>query len=91
MSDVPNHDVTEVADDGGEIIECWCGARGTYEQLFDDDFDDGCGGSGTLTCHCGGDFCSCHNHGEAECPGCPDCDDGEDEDYDDEHEHESDW
>lgn len=27
----------------------------------------------------GGDLCVCHNHGEAECHGCPDCED----DYDD--------
>lgn len=57
-------------------VTCWCGA-----ELTDEDLErmaaelDGppCGGSGTLHCYCGGDLCVCHNHGEAECPGCPDC------------------
>ena len=41
-------------------------------------------------CFCGGDFCVCHNHGEALCSGCRACegsffdDDGDDyDDYDD--------
>jgi hypothetical protein len=72
-----------------EIIACWCGATGTYGELFDDAlFDEDCGGSGWLDCHCGGDICVCHNHGqEVECPGCPDCgrdDDLDDDDYPDE-------
>ena len=74
MSDEP-----EVDD---EIITCWCGAKGTYDELFFDDLEGGCGGSGTRNCYCGGDFCVCHNHGEMECPGCEDCefdDDWEDE------------
>ena len=58
----------------------WCGATGTYDELFDDSgLDERCGGSGFLDCHCGGDLCVCHNHGEAECHGCPDCED----DYED--------
>ncbi len=75
-----------------EEIECWCGARGTSEELFDRGvFRGTCGGMGFLQCECGGDFCICHHHGEVECPGCDDClaDDFEDdgfelEDYDDE-------
>lgn len=55
-------------------ITCWCGATGTYEDLFDDStLPDRCGGSGTLHCECGGDFCVCHHHGEVECDGCEDC------------------
>ena len=58
---------------------CWCGeTRPYYEDVFS-----GCGGTGMLECLCGGDFCVCHNHGEVECFGCPDCDpccEGEDED-----------
>ena len=67
-------------EDEDETMTCWCGATGTYDELFDDaGLDDRCGGSGFLDCHCGGDLCVCHNHGEAECHGCPDCED----DYDD--------
>lgn len=63
-----------------EFIQCWCGAKGTYDELFDDDcLERGCGGSGTLHCECGGEFCVCHHHGEVECPGCEDCEDGEDD------------
>lgn len=67
-----------------DIIECWCGAKGTYEELFDDDFlDDGCSGTGMLQCYCGGDLCVCHNHGETDCPGCPDCEpEFDDDDWD---------
>ena len=65
-------------DDG--LIHCWCGAVGEYEELFYDLFlDSSCGGSGTLHCDCGGDQCVCHHHGEAECPGCPDCEGDEDD------------
>lgn len=57
-----------------EVIRCWCGVRGTYDELFDDAaLEDGCGGTGHLTCYCGGDFCVCHHHGETERPGCEDC------------------
>jgi hypothetical protein len=66
------------------IFECWCGASGTYEQLFDDStLRDTCGGQGYYECLCGGDFCICHNHGQAECYGCPDCEDDSDDDYPD--------
>ena len=57
-----------------DIITCWCGAQGTHDDLFRDDLDDSCGGTGVLNCYCGGDFCVCHNHGEIQCPGCEDCD-----------------
>jgi hypothetical protein len=60
-------------DNSGEIFTCWCGAQGTFEELFDDAvYDECCGGLGVLHCECGGDFCVCHNHGEVECPGCED-------------------
>ena len=57
------------------VITCWCGARGTADELFaDDPYLDTCGGTGFLDCHCGGDLCVCHHHGqEIECPGCEDC------------------
>lgn len=62
-----------------DIIICWCGARGTYDELFADEcLDESCGGTGTLHCDCGGDFCVCHFHGETECPGCEDCDPADD-------------
>ena len=64
-----------------EIIECWCGAKGTYDELFDSEcFESGCGGTGMIQCECGGDFCVCHNHGEIECPGCEDCEGDDDSD-----------
>ncbi len=73
------------ADD--EIVTCWCGEQGTAEELFSDDpFLDNCGGTGFLYCHCGGDLCVCHHHGqEIECPGCEDCNGGDDDprDFDD--------
>jgi len=72
-------DINLDADD--EIYTCWCGAKGTYDELFSDDLEDGCGGTGVLNCYCGGDMCVCHHHGERECCGCEDCD--EDDDYDD--------
>lgn len=63
------------------VFVCWCGARGTLEEMFSPDpYSDRCGGTGHLDCFCGGDFCVCHNHGEVECPGCPDCE-GDDDDY----------
>lgn len=61
---------------GPELIKCWCGAEGTYEQLFDD--AERCGGSGM--CLCGGDNCVCHNHGE--CGGCADCEGTYDDEQD---------
>lgn len=67
-----------------EIITCWCGASGVYEDLFDDDGTDSfCGGGGTLNCYCGGDFCVCHHHGETECPGCDDCGRDRDDGFED--------
>jgi hypothetical protein len=66
--------MTGEPDEDDEIITCWCGASGTYEDLFDDAcLDDNCNGLRTLNCYCGGDFCVCHHHGEVECPGCPHC------------------
>jgi hypothetical protein len=75
--DIPDH-----GDD--EIITCWCGAEGTFDELFDDAcFEENCGGSGYLECQCGGDQCVCHHHGqEVECPGCEDCLNRDDGDYD---------
>jgi hypothetical protein len=75
-------DRPEVLDD--EVIRCWCGAEGTYDQLFDDDtLGETCGGLGQLQCFCGGDLCVCHHHGETECPGCEDCEPDGGGDYDD--------
>ena len=71
-------DPDDVDDDGQ--IQCWCGATGTYDELFDDSgLPSTCGGSGVLNCECGGDFCACHNHGEVQCDGCPECLDDEDD------------
>jgi hypothetical protein len=57
------------------LIRCWCGAEGTYDELYDRSgiLPGGCGGTGTLQCYCGGDQCVCHHHGEIECDGCEDC------------------
>lgn len=68
-----------------EIIRCWCGVEGTYEELFDDScLDQSCAGTGELHCECGGDQCVCHHHGATECPGCEDCElDGDAADFDD--------
>lgn len=66
-------------DDG--LITCWCGAAGTFEELFDSAvFQNTCGGLGILECRCGGEFCVCHHHGQLECPGCADCECDDDED-----------
>lgn len=54
-------------------ITCWCGATGSYDELFAP-IPDRCGGAGFFDCDCGGDLCVCHNHGEVECFGCEDCD-----------------
>jgi len=67
----------ELEDSG--LIRCWCGAVGTYDEMFLDSGSDRCGGLGERDCHCGGDLCVCHNHGTIECYGCEDC-----EGYDDE-------
>lgn len=78
--------------DYDDIITCWCGAKGTYEELFDDGcLDDCCGGSGYVECYCGGDQCVCHHHGqEVECPGCEDCEglDFDDDDMGDDDDEE---
>jgi len=74
-------EIDEVPDDD-EIITCWCGAKGTYEELYDDDgLEQECGGTGYVHCECGGDnLCVCHHHGqEVECPGCDDCMPSEDD------------
>lgn len=49
----------------------------TYFADVGDGLDSTCGGTGTLTCYCGGDQCVCGNNGEAECLGCADCDDSD--------------
>jgi hypothetical protein len=62
-----------------EPIRCWCGAEGTFNDLFDTSgLDSTCGGTGSLNCYCGGDQCVCHFHGETDCPGCEDCLDPDD-------------
>lgn len=68
------------------LVTCWCGAVGTYDELFADDFPLGCGGTGFLECECGGDLCVCHHHGEpTECPGCDECDEGDEGRHDDDY------
>lgn len=70
---------------------CWCGVENPYYAPVHEN----CGGMGIIDCHCGGDLCVCHNHGEVECLGCEDCqpddnDDGYcdcDEQYDQFYEH----
>ncbi len=57
---------------------CWCGTKHPYFAPI----DRGCGGTGIIDCHCGGDQCVCHWHGEIECDGCEDCrESGYDEEY----------
>lgn len=58
-----------------------------------DGLDRRCGGTGTLECTCAGDQCFCGNFGEAECLGCPDCDNDRDdnEDWDYPQSEEEDW
>ena len=73
-------------DDDSPLMKCWCGAEGTYEELFSTvDVGEGCGGTGTINCYCGGDQCVCHNHGSTDCPGCDDCDadDWQDDEFED--------
>jgi hypothetical protein len=78
-------ELIEADDEGDEGFECWCGASGPIGEMLDDSgLELNCGGTGSLNCECGGDFCVCHYHGSTECPGCEDCeqdDDGFDEDY----------
>lgn len=77
-----NPEPTELPDVDDELITCWCGAEGTYNELFDDSgLPPDCGGSGMLNCECGGDLCVCHHHGEVECPGCEMCKHDDDEDF----------
>jgi hypothetical protein len=77
--------MNDIADPDDEVITCWCGVSGSFDELFSDEpFDDDCGGSGILYCYCGGDQCVCHHHGqEIECPGCGDCAGGDESDWDD--------
>jgi len=78
VSDEP-HDETLDIEDGPDV--CWCGVE---NPELSDDLDATCGGSGVLHCHCGGDLCVCHWHGETPCDGCPDCEfDDDDFDYPD--------
>lgn len=63
---------------------CWCGVKNPYYAPVEGT----CGGTGMLDCHCGGDQCGCHNHGEVECFGCEDCSPTDDE-YDAEEEMDS--
>lgn len=62
-------------DENQEQMKCWCGATGTFEELFSDEvFEECCGGTGVIQCECGGDgLCVCHWHGEFHCDGCEDC------------------
>jgi hypothetical protein len=54
------------------------------------EFPSTCGGLGSLTCEgCGGDLCVCRCGGEADCPGCEDCD-RDDDDYDEDDDEEED-
>ena len=71
-----------------QLMRCWCGACGTFEELFCQDFEENCGGGGYIDCHCGGDFCVCHNHGGYDCPGCPDCEEERDYDWQDDYDDE---
>lgn len=52
-----------------ELDVCWCGVKNPYYAPVEGT----CGGTGMIECHCGGDLCVCHNHGEAECFGCEYC------------------
>ena len=63
-----------------ELIQCWCGAIGSYEEMFNDgDFREVCDGNGSFDCECGGDnLCVCHHHGTIDCEGCPMCEEDDD-------------
>jgi hypothetical protein len=69
----------KIVDEESEQMACWCGAKGSYDDLFAP-LPARCGGSGYFDCHCGGDLCVCHNHGEVDCVGCQDCEGYDDED-----------
>lgn len=77
---IANAEEQEPEEEEGEDV-CWCGVKNPYYQ----EMHGTCGGSGYFDCHCGGDLCVCHNHGEVECFGCSDCEhlgtDGDDDDY----------
>lgn len=77
MTEVP--EVVEVDGDRGFEAPCWCGEQQAWYSLSF--LRRRCGGSGYLSCYCGGDFCVCHHHGEAECFGCADCESPGDDDY----------
>jgi hypothetical protein len=57
------------------VETCWCGVKNPYYAPL----PRRCGGDGYHNCYCGGDLCVCHWHGEAECPGCEDCEQREDD------------
>lgn len=67
--------LTSQADPMDRPDVCWCGVKNPYYAPTR--IVDGCGGTGSIACYCGGDFCVCHNHGEMECFGCPDCEGSE--------------
>ena len=53
-----------------------CAACGTKNPAYakpGEGLDSMCGGTGYLTCNCGGDGCFCHHHGETICTGCDEC------------------
>ncbi len=64
-----------------EQFTCWCGATGSFDEMFSDEpYGETCGGFGVIDCECGGDgTCVCHHHGELSCDGCADCRDDDDE------------
>jgi hypothetical protein len=65
---------------------CWCGVENPYYAPQTEN----CGGTGSVDCRCGGDLCVCHNHGEVECFGCPDCEQDEDDYGEDSYPHDFD-
>ena len=69
---VDSDDDADDLDPGPDV--CWCGVERPYYAPL----PTCCGGSGMIDCHCGGDQCVCHWHGETGCMGCEDC-----EQYDD--------
>lgn len=77
--------------DNSILIKCWCGAVGTHEEMFSPCLGDSCGGTGSVDCFCGGDQCVCHNHGETDCPGCPDCEHNDGYDYGDDWTEDDPW
>ena len=62
---------------------CWCGVESPYCADVEDGLEAACNGTGHLHCYCGGDLCSCHNHGEVQCPGCEECEEEDEDKYDD--------